>query len=188
MRHEELDPRHEPGRREILMTTEWYEHVRKAYRSAIGRSRRELITPALIMDLDVVRHNIKFMTERLSTLKARLRPHVKCQKNTELAQLQVDAGAIGVCTATVWEAIVMGRAGIKDVLIANQVGGREKIAALAREAKHGYLTVAVDNTQNARDLSAAVQGAGGKLEVLIEVDVGIGRGGVRSAEEAVTLA
>ena len=188
MRHEELDPRHEPGRREILMTTEWYEHVRKAYRSAIGRSRRELITPALIMDLDVVRHNIKFMTERLSMLKARLRPHVKCQKNTELARLQVDAGAIGVCTATVWEAIVMGRAGIKDVLIANQVGGREKIAALAREAKHGYLTVAVDNTQNARDLSAAVQGAGGKLEVLIEVDVGIGRGGVRSAEEAVTLA
>jgi len=100
----------------------------------------------------------------------------------------VKAGAIGVCTATVWEAIVMSRSGIQDVLIANQVGGREKIAALAKAAREGRLTVAIDHAQNAEGLSNAVQAAGSKLDVLIEVDVGMGRGGVRSAEEAVTLA
>ncbi len=170
------------------MIKQLHEHVRRAYRSAMGRPRRDLVTPALILDLDVARSNIRFMAERLSTLKAKLRPHVKVQKSSELARLQIEAGAVGVCTATVWEAIVMSRSGIKDVLIANQVGGREKIQALAEAAKHGYLSVAVDDVRNVEDLSNAVCAAGSKLDVLIEVDVGMGRGGVRSLEEAVTLA
>jgi D-serine deaminase-like pyridoxal phosphate-dependent protein len=170
------------------MMNAWRDHVRKTYGSAIGRSRRELTTPALIMDLDVARRNIQFMTRRLSTLKAKLRPHVKCQKSPELARLQIDAGAIGVCTATVWEAIVMSASGIQDVLIANQVGGREKIAALAKAAKQGSLMVAIDSAGNAEDLSEAAQAASSNLDVLIEVDVGMGRGGVRSPEEAVILA
>jgi D-serine deaminase-like pyridoxal phosphate-dependent protein len=131
---------------------------------------------------------MQFMAERLRSLKAKLRPHVKVQKSPELARLQVEAGAIGVCTATVWEAIVMSQSGIEDVLIANQVGGQEKIKALAQAARRGRLSVTVDDPRNARDLSAAVMAAGSQLEVLIEVDVGMGRGGVRSAEEAVTLA
>ncbi len=170
------------------MNDAWHDRVLRIYGAAIGRPRRDVITPALIMDLDVVRRNIQHMMQRLSTMKARVRPHVKCQKSPELARLQVEAGAIGVCTATVWEAIVMSRSGIPDVLIANQVGGREKIAALASAAKDGRLTVVIDDARNAGDLSQAVQAAGSKLEALIEVDVGMGRGGVRSAEEAVSLA
>lgn len=170
------------------MLTAWLELVRKTYSSAIGRNRRDLVTPALIMDLDVARRNIQFMMQRLSTMKAKLRPHVKCQKSPELAQMQVQAGAIGVCTATVWEAMVMSSAGIEDVMIANQVGGKEKIAALAKAAKQGRLTVAIDNPRNAEDLSNAVQAAGSKLDVVIEVDIGMGRGGVRSPEETVSLA
>ena len=53
------------------------------------------------------------MAERMSGTHARLRPHIKGQKSPELAKLQVEAGAIGVCTATVWEAIAMSRAGIE---------------------------------------------------------------------------
>jgi D-serine deaminase-like pyridoxal phosphate-dependent protein len=170
------------------MLTAWLDHVRKTYSSAIGRNRRDLVTPALIMDLDVARQNIQFMMQRLSTMRAKLRPHVKCQKSPELARLQVQAGAIGVCTATVWEAMVMSSSGIEDVMIANQVGGKGKIVALAKAARQGRLTVAIDSPTNAEDLSGAAQAAGSKLEVVIEVDVGMGRGGVRSAEEAVTLA
>jgi len=165
-----------------------HDHVRKVYGAAIGRPRGDLVTPALIMDLDVVRRNIQHIMQQLSTMKAKLRPHVKCQKSPELARLQIEAGAIGVCTATVWEAIVMSLSGIQDVLIANQVGGREKIAALAKAARNGRFTVAVDTARNTEELSSAVWAAGGKLDVLIEVDVGMGRGGVRSAEEAVSLA
>ena len=170
------------------MTTAFHEHMRAAYGSAIGQKRDELVTPALILDLDAARRNIAFMAERMGAMPARLRPHVKVQKSPELAKLQVEAGAIGVCTATVWEAIVMSRAGIEDVLIANEVCGRGKVKALAEAAKEGRLTVAVDNAPNAADLSNAALAAGSKLEVLIEVDVGMGRGGVRSPEDAVALA
>lgn len=123
----------------------------------------------------------------MKSLHVELRPHVKVQKCVELALLQLKAGAIGVCTATVWEAIVMTRAGINDVLIANEVVGNEKIKALAEAAKYGHLTVAVDNAENAEKLSRAVGHAGSKLDVIVEIDVGMGRGGIRSPEEAVAL-
>lgn len=170
------------------MATAFYEYMRAAYVSAIGQKRGELVTPALVLDLEVAKRNIAFMSERMKAMPARLRPHVKVQKSPELARLQIQAGAIGVCTATVWEAIVMSRAGIEDVLIANEVCGRRKIEALALAAREGRLTVAVDSALNAADLSDAALAAGSKLEVLIEVDVGMGRGGVRSPQEAVDLA
>lgn len=170
------------------MTTAFFEHMRAAYGSAIGQERGELVTPALILDLDVARRNIALMADRMSTMPARLRPHIKVQKSAQLAKLQVEAGAIGVCTATVWEALVMSRAGIEDVLIANEVCGRGKVKALAEAAKEGRLTVAVDDASNAGDLSDAASAAGSNLEVLIEVDVGMGRGGVRSPKDAVDLA
>jgi D-serine deaminase-like pyridoxal phosphate-dependent protein len=163
-------------------------HIRTAYHSSIGKKRRELVTPALILDLDVARRNIDFMTTRLKSLHAKLRPHIKVQKNVELARMQVAAGAIGVCTATVWEAIVMSSGGIKDVLIANEVVGKEKLKALAQAAKSGHFTVAVDDAQNAQDLSNAMSEAGSRIDAIIEIDVGMGRGGVRSPEEAVKLA
>ena len=50
------------------------------------------------------------------------------------------------------------------------------------------MTVAVDDPRNVRDLSQAMVSAGGRLDLLIEVDVGMKRGGVRSPEEAVALA
>jgi D-serine deaminase-like pyridoxal phosphate-dependent protein len=170
------------------MKNQLRDNLRQIYRSAIGRPRRELVTPALILDLDVARRNIQFMAERLRGMKAQLRPHIKVQKSAELARMQIDAGAIGVCTATVWEAIDMRQSGIADVLIANQVGGREKIKALAEAARRGGLTVAVDDAGNAQDLSDAAAAAGSKLDVLIEIDIGMGRGGVRSPKEAVELA
>ncbi|HUV09087.1 MAG TPA: alanine racemase, partial [Spirochaetia bacterium] len=162
--------------------------IKDRYKYAVGRSRRDIPTPALILDVEVARRNIEYMARRFREFPTALRPHIKVQKCAELARMQVEAGAIGVCTATVWEAIVMSRAGIEDVLVANQVVGRQKIQALAGAAKKHRLTVAIDCTENSRDLSAAVTSAGSSLEVLIEVDVGMGRGGVRSAEEALNLA
>jgi D-serine deaminase-like pyridoxal phosphate-dependent protein len=163
-------------------------HIREAYKSAIGKPRREVITPALLLDLDVAKRNIQYMASRFESMPANLRPHIKVQKCPELAKLQIEAGAIGVCTATVWEAIVMGRAGIKDILIANEVEGLDKLMALTREARHTSFRVAVDDKDNAGELSSAATTAGSVVGVLIEVDVGMGRGGVRSIDEAIVLA
>jgi D-serine deaminase-like pyridoxal phosphate-dependent protein len=165
-----------------------HNYIREAYASSIGKSRQEITTPALLLDLEVAKRNIDFMAERLSGMPADLRPHIKVQKCPELAKLQIDAGAIGVCTATVWEAIVMSRSGIEDVLIANEVQGTEKMRVLAKQALQGTIRVAVDDEENAMELSEAAAAAGSDIGVLIEVDVGMGRGGVRTVEDAVVLA
>ncbi|HEY1763417.1 MAG TPA: DSD1 family PLP-dependent enzyme [Opitutaceae bacterium] len=164
------------------------DRVRATYGGAIGRPRHYLVTPALILDLDAVRRNIEAMAKMSRNWQARLRPHYKTHKSPELARLQAKADAVGFCTATVWEAIALVQSGLENVLVANEVVGFEKISALAAEARNHRLMVAVDDPRNASDLDAALRSARGSLEVLIDVDVGMGRCGVRSSKEAVALA
>lgn len=159
------------------------------YRSAIGRPRHDLVTPALILDLDVARRNIAAMAEYMRTVPAKLRPHIKVHKSPELARMQMEAGeALGLTTATVWEAVVMVRGGIDDILIANEVVGEEKVKALAALARDARINVAIDDAHNAEELSAAALKAGSTLGVLIDLDVGMERCGVRTKEEALRLA
>src|ERR1700722_19083285 len=105
----------------------------EAHRSAIGRARGELTTPALILDLEVVRRNIAAMAEWTRT-HAKIRPHTKVHKCAEIARLQIAAGAIGLTAATVWEAAAMARAGFDNILIANEVVSEEKLSLLAATA------------------------------------------------------
>jgi D-serine deaminase-like pyridoxal phosphate-dependent protein len=159
------------------------------YRSAVGKARRDLITPALILDLDQARRNIAHMAEFMSTVPAKLRPHIKVHKSRELARMQMEAGeCIGMTTATVWEAVDMARGGITDILVANAVVGPEKIATIAELAREAHVIVAIDDVQNAADLSEAALKAGSVLGALIDLDVGMERCGVRSNEEALSLA
>jgi len=158
------------------------------YRDQIGRVRHEATTPALLLDLDKAKRNIATMADKFRELPAQLRPHIKVHKSPQLARMQVDAGAVGVACATVWEALVMAGAGTADVLIANQVVQPDKVRAAAELARSHRLTIAVDDARNAEQLSRAAVDAGAELEVLIEIDVGMGRCGVRSQEEALPLA
>ena len=153
----------------------------------IGRPRHELTTPALLLDLPIVRSNITRMAT-CTRGPTRLRPHVKSHKSAEIARLQIEAGAIGLTAATVWEAAAMAAAGMDDLLIANEVVGEEKIRCLAAIARNTRVTVAVDHVRNAEALSAAAGTVGAKIGVLIDVDVGLGRCGVRTEQEARTLA
>jgi D-serine deaminase-like pyridoxal phosphate-dependent protein len=160
-----------------------------AYRAAIGRSRHDLITPALVLDLNIVRSNISKMVEYMHTVPATLRPHVKVHKSPEIAHMQMEAGeAIGLTTATVWEAVVMVRAGIDDILIANEVVGPAKIQVVAELARDAHITVAIDDPLIADQLSAAAMKAGSAISVLIDLDVGMERCGVRTKESALALA
>src|SRR3990170_3950883 len=103
------------------LINEAHDGVRQLYGNAIGRHRRELITPALVLDLDVLLANLRFMESRLPDLTAGVRAHVKTHKSPHIMRLQLEHGAIGVCTDTIWEAIVMAQAGAEDILVANQL-------------------------------------------------------------------
>lgn len=154
----------------------------------IGSPVELLPTPALVVDLAKVRANIAEMRARMETVPAELRPHAKIHKSPELARMQLAAGAIGITTATVWEATAMLEAGIDDVLVANQVVGARKEAELARLSTLGRVIVLVEDTGNAEALSAAAVAAGGVIGVLVEIDVGLHRAGARGVEAAAELA
>jgi len=146
-------------------------------------------TPALLLDLDALEANIRTMAEFFAGRKARLRPHFKTHKSPAICRLQVAAGAVGVCCATLSEAEVVLAAGIRNVLIANQIVHPAKIARLANLARSdASIGVCVDDARNVEMLSAAAARAGSTLDVLVEVDVGMGRCGVATAEEALELA
>ncbi|MFI5282516.1 MAG: alanine racemase [Candidatus Dormibacterales bacterium] len=165
-----------------------YERVKRAYGSAIGRRKGELVTPALVLDLPAARRNIAKMAGRLKTMPAKIRPHIKVHKSPELAKLQVEAGAIGISTATVWEAVVMVRRGLDSIFVVNTIAGREKIAALAEIARGKDVMVAVDDADNAAEIAEAARAAGSEVGVLIEVDTGMDRAGVDTPEQAAALA
>ena len=167
---------------------EAHDRAHLLYGSAIGRKRNELVTPALILDLEFVRENLAFMAERMKKLPVKLRPHIKVHKSPDIARMQVEAGAIGIGTATLWEAIVIARSGIPDVFVINQVIGPEKIRAAALLAREVPLKVAVDDAVNVKALSNAAKDAGSVIGCVIEVETGMYRCGVNSPEEALNLA
>ena len=162
------------------------------YGYPIGMSKWDVDTPALCLDAKALEANISRMAAYFRDRRAALRPHCKTHKCPSIAWMQLEAGAIGITCAKLGEAEVMGRAGIKDLLIANQVIGEHKIARLVNLAAYTEVMVSVDHLENARALSEAAQAKGVALRVLIEVDIGMGRCGVDAAgavgEPALVLA
>ena len=171
-----------------LLVTDAHERVRELYAPDIGRTREELSTPVLLLDLGIVRANLELMAAGMSAVETTLRAHVKVHKSPHVARLQVEHGAIGVGCATVWEAIVMARAGIEDVFVINEVVGREKTRALALLAREAEVKTAVDDVAQVDALSRAAVEADSTIGVFIDVDEGMHRAGVASAEEAISLA
>jgi D-serine deaminase-like pyridoxal phosphate-dependent protein len=170
------------------LISEAHERVREIYGSVIGRPDTEAVTPALVVDRSIVAANLAVLEDRLPSLHAGVRGHIKTHKSPHIARMQLEHGAFGLCTATIWEAIVMWRAGADDILIANQLVDPTKRRAAARLAREVTLHVNVDDAGDAEALSAAAVDAGSELGVLVEVDTGMGRSGVDDPDAALRLA
>lgn len=138
-----------------------------------------LPTPCLVIDLLAADRNIGRAARICMDGTARLRPHFKAHKCTELLRRQVTAGGCaGVTCQTSWEAVVLARSGFPDILVANQVVDPHSVAELADAAAIATVTVAVDSLAHV-DLLAATCGARGvQLNIVIELDVGMGRCGL----------
>jgi D-serine deaminase-like pyridoxal phosphate-dependent protein len=154
----------------------------------IGSPKSAPDTPALLVDLDLMEANMARIVAACLAHGVGWRPHAKAHKTPELAKMQLAAGAIGITCAKVGEAEVMAAAGIRDILIANQIVGAAKIERLVAVAAQADLIVCVDSVENARELDQAFRNAGRRLRVLIEVDIGMNRAGVAPGADVVALA
>jgi D-serine deaminase-like pyridoxal phosphate-dependent protein len=154
----------------------------------IGRHQSELDTPALCIDLDVMEANMQAMAEFLKERNKQWRPHVKCHKVPAISHRQLRLGAIGVTSAKVSEAEVFIQNGVPDVLIANMIAGEAKYLRIAGMCRQGSPIVACDHFAQAEALSAVCMRQGVRCRVIIEVNIGLNRVGIRPGPDARTLA
>ncbi|MES2442106.1 MAG: DSD1 family PLP-dependent enzyme [Pseudomonadota bacterium] len=146
--------------------------------------RRDLPTPALVIDRAALDRNIAAMAGFAAARGLALRPHAKTHKSGEIARRQVAAGAVGVCCAKLSEAEALAADGVGDIHLTSPVVTDEAIGRLGRLAARIALSVVVDHPGNVARLAAA----GAPLTLFIDVDPGNRRTGVASAEAAVALA
>jgi D-serine deaminase-like pyridoxal phosphate-dependent protein len=147
---------------------------------------KNLDTPTLVIDLDVVERNARRMADSMRTNGVALRPHVKTHKSVALARIQLDNGAAGITVGTLGEAEVMAEGGIADIFLAYPIwASGPKAARLRALAERPGLTFAVgcDSIDGARQLARAMTGSRARLRVVLEIDAHYGRTGT-AAENA----
>jgi len=152
-------------------------------------SRRQLNTPALVVDIEALEANIAAMAEFARRHGVALRPHSKTHKSADIARRQIAAGALGVCCAKLGEAEALCEAGIGGLHVTSAVvtpQGIERLMALNAAAKG--LSVVVDNADNIDALAAAAARAGQRLSLILDIDPGMHRTGVSDDAAVVPLA
>ena len=155
----------------------------------VGVRLKDIDTPALLLDVSAMERNLKRMAEFTAARRVNLRPHAKIYKATpQLARLQMAAGAIGITCAKLSEAEVLVSAGIRDILVANQIVGWLKLERLAKLARSSQVMVAVDSRENVKEIDQTAQAHGVTIGVLIEVNIGHNRCGVAPFEPVADLA
>ena len=145
-------------------------------------------TPALLLRIEAFQNNLVAVARATAAAGVKLRAHAKAHKCVEIARRQVAAGAVGICCQKVAEAEVFVEAGIADVLVSNEIVGDRKADRLAALAEKSRIGVCVDDPLQVEQLAGAARRRRVSIDVLIEIDVGQGRCGVATPNEALALA
>ncbi len=149
----------------------------------------ELPTPCLLLDLDLFEANLDKMSRNASRHSIGLRPHAKTHKCPEIARRQVEAGALGACTATIHEAEVLAAGGIPGLLITSEMVGRNKMERLVALTRSQPDTMSVvDDIEHARQLNDAAEAGDVRLNVLVDIDPMGRRTGTTAGDAAMALA
>ena len=146
-------------------------------------------TPSVQVDMDVAENNIRQAVEALRKYGIVHRPHMKVHKSVALAKLQQDMGCKGITCAKLGEAEVMADGGITDILLAYPLIGQDKLGRyrLLLERDIAIRTI-INSVEGAKGLSDLGESMGRKIPVLIELDGGINRGGLKGGQPLVDFA
>ena len=148
----------------------------------------DLDTPALIVDIDKLQHNISDMADFAVANNIRLRPHAKTHKTPQIGLMQLEAGAAGLTVAKLSEAEVFMGAGCNEILVAYPLVGAGKHRRLVELCERANITTVADHPEIAVSLARSMQANGVELPVMVEVDTGLRRCGVLPGQPALDLA
>ncbi|WP_042357676.1 D-TA family PLP-dependent enzyme [Bacillus rubiinfantis] len=138
----------------------------------------ELDTPALLIDKEIMLHNLRSMQQYAERSLVQLRPHTKTHKTPALAKLQMEIGAAGITVAKVGEAEVMAENGLADIFIANEIVGKGKLERIRKLSESIHIAFGIDHPLQVREIDEMFSGASKKAQVLVEIEVGEQRSGI----------
>jgi D-serine dehydratase len=160
-----------------------------AHDEIVGRGwnllREDLTLPAAVLYEDALQHNLEWMRQFTVAYGAKLAPHGKTTMAPRLFGLQLQAGAWGITLATAHQTQVAYAHGVRRVLMANQLIGKQNmaiVAGLLRDPEFEFYCL-IDSAEQADQLGSYFSHCGAKLNVLLEVGVDGGRAGVRNREQ-----
>src|SRR5215210_5346904 len=119
----------------------------------------DLETPVPVVDIDRLEANISRLQTYLNEHGIANRPHIKTHKIPAIAQLQMDAGAVGITCQKVSEAEVMADAGFNNIFIPYNIVGEFKLQRLMALAARIAVSVTADSAFVIQGLSKAAQEA-----------------------------
>jgi D-serine deaminase-like pyridoxal phosphate-dependent protein len=148
-----------------------------------------LLTPRLLLDVDCLDRNIQRMQAACDAHGVALWPHIKTHKMVEVAQRQLAAGAKGLTCAKVGEAQAMLPSGVRSIFLAHSlVDPLQGPRLCALDEALDELIVACTSEAQGEALERVLASVNLRLPVLMGVDTGNHREGVRTVEEAARLA
>jgi D-serine deaminase-like pyridoxal phosphate-dependent protein len=163
--------------------------ARIARRDFRGITKDVLPTPSMVLDLSMFEQNVKTMADTSKTNGIHVRPHVKIHKSVDVAKRQITAGAIGVTCATIAEAELMSRAGIRNVLWTKQPASPNNIArAVALSKQDSTFMFVVDDAQVVDWVEEAAAAGNAQLKIAVSVNASMDRQGIAAGAPALQLA
>lgn len=139
----------------------------------------ELSTPSFLIDLDQMEANIKSVQKLCDDNSKELWPMVKTHKSSQLAKMQMEAGAKGFLVGTLDEAKILAQKGAKRITYAYPVAGEENLNRVIEINKDTELYVSIDCKEQLKPLDDKLEANHMKIKALIIIDSGLGRFGVQ---------
>ena len=144
--------------------------------------REDISLPAAVLYQDKLKHNLEWMRQFIAAYGLRLAPHGKTTMAPQLFAMQLKSGAWGITLATAHQTLVAYSHGVRRVLMANQLVGKQNMAGIAnllRDPAFEFYCL-VDSAEQIRQLATYFSQLGLRLNVLLELGVEGGRAGVRN--------
>lgn len=149
----------------------------------------DLSLPVAVLYEERLANNLKWMQEFMGAYGVQLAPHGKTTMAPKLFARQLAAGAWGITLATAHQTRVAYEHGVRRVLMANQLVGKQNMATIATllaDEAFEYFCL-VDSAESVAQLGACFRGHDRRLNVLVEIGVTGGRTGIRDRQQLESL-
>ncbi len=147
--------------------------------------KEDLSLPCAVLYEQKLKHNLEWMRQFIDAYGMRLAPHGKTTMAPKLFHMQLQAGAWGITLATAQQTMAAWKNGVRRVLMANELVGRQNMALIAHlleDPGFEYYCL-VDSAQGVEQLGMYFAERGLRVNVLLEIGIAGGRTGVRDARQ-----